>query len=32
MPRYWKQVAGFIPVEKMAEIEAKVLATTTVGA
>lgn len=32
MPRYWKQVAGFISVEKMAEIEAKVLATTTVVA
>jgi len=26
MPRYWKQVAGFIPADKMAEIESRVLA------
>ena len=26
MPRYWRQVAGFIPADRMAEIEAKVLA------
>lgn len=24
LPRYWKQVAGFIPADKLAEIEAKV--------
>lgn len=26
MPRYWRQVAGFIPADKLAEIEAKVTA------
>jgi hypothetical protein len=26
MPRYWRQVAGFISADKMAQIEAKVTA------
>lgn len=28
MPRYWRQVAGFIPADKMAQIEAKAAAET----